>query len=79
MIYLITDILEGEPDILTPINKKVLYIRYLDGELLSEVHPIDYWTHDSLMEVVNNFEEHDVCANGADAFLGDEWIGSTEC
>lgn len=80
MIYLITDQWPGEPDILTPIRNEVLYIRDLDGELLSQVHPSNKsWTHEALVEVIENLSEHRVCEHGADAYLGGYWVGSTEC
>jgi hypothetical protein len=58
-----------------------LYIRDLDGELLSQVSPAKKtWTHDALIDVIENISEHRVCEHGADAYLGDDfWIESTEC
>jgi hypothetical protein len=80
MIYLITDQLPGEPDILKPVCQEVLYIRNLDGELLTEVHAIsNSWTHQALVSVARSLSDDKVCQNGADAYLGTHWIGSTEC
>lgn len=80
MIYLITDQWPGEPDILKPVCEEVLYIRNLDGELLTEVHAINKsWTHEALISVVRSLSDNKIFKNGADAYLGRYWVGSTEC
>ena len=74
MLTYVTDVQGDEPDILTARRYDVLIIRTLDGNvLLRKSAPEGGWTHKKLMEnQPANTEE------GADAFLGEHWVGSTE-
>lgn len=79
MITYITDQRAGEPDILAGIEHCTLEIRDLAGEgqtghvLLEVPAPQAGWTHESL-----NAVQPQEAKGGADAYLNDHWIGSTE-
>ncbi|OEF63577.1 hypothetical protein OAA_13915 [Vibrio cyclitrophicus 1F175] len=79
MIKFITDIKHpDEPDILTPYKRKPLLIISLEGQLLQRFEPpLDGWTHDALC-AVNESCSSSINDLGADAFLGKQWVGSTE-
>ncbi|MBK4772801.1 MAG: hypothetical protein FT726_24670 [Pantoea sp. Morm] len=69
-----TDQRAGEPDILMPIKNGKLIIRSLEGQIIhSQAAPENGWTHLLLCEVQPEGMEF-----GADAWLDDVWIGSTE-
>ncbi|CNI67844.1 hypothetical protein [Yersinia pekkanenii] len=74
MITYITDVREGESDFLPNICHLELIVKSLDGVLLmSQVAPESGWTYCELAAIQQeSFDE------GADAYLGDHWIGSTE-
>lgn len=77
MIFFITNILEGENDILSSIKNEILYIVSLDGILMEKITPPEQgWTH-SLLEKQAKILEHKTSL-GADAFIGSKWVGSTE-
>ena len=77
MIHLVTDRRSGERDILTPVKHEPLQVRTLDGDsVLSLDPPGEGWTHRRLCETVREHEA--LTRDGADAYLGSEWIGSTE-
>jgi len=79
MITIVTDIKHGEPDVLKPIQKEDLYLKDLDDGVIFRMSPIDgSWTHESLVVTVEQICKGCPCDNGADAFLGNTWIGSTE-
>ena len=66
-----------EPDILTPVKHEPLQIRTLDGDIVASLDPPDGgWSHDSLHDIVRTYDVR--TCNGADAYLGTSWIGSTE-
>jgi hypothetical protein len=74
MLTYITDIKEGEPDILTPLKRFPLVIRSLDGtKLHMQAAPEQGWTHEALTSV-----QPEGVNDGADAYLNAQWIGSTE-
>lgn len=78
MLQFITDQREGEPDILTSLVNEKLVIRSLDGEHhLTYEAPPSGWTHDSLQEISLVLPEI-VDEAGANAFLAEVWVGSTE-
>ncbi|MBW3834711.1 hypothetical protein A6767_10535 [Aeromonas veronii] len=74
----ITDIIGDEPELLTPLiamepleivdlfDRKVVLFRY--------EAPQGGWTHEALCS--QNIPLHKL--QGADAYLGNEWVGSTE-
>lgn len=73
-MHYITDQRAGEPDILTPVKNSRLTIRSLDGQIIhSQAAPDNGWTHLLLCEVQPEGME-----SGADAWLDEVWIGSTE-
>lgn len=79
MIKFITDITsKSEMNILEPVKDKNLLIVSLEGQLLGSFEPPkNGWTHDDLCEKNKTFpKEWNVC--GADALLGEQWVGSTE-
>ncbi|WP_018984049.1 hypothetical protein [Salinimonas chungwhensis] len=66
---------EKEPDLLVGYETLNLIIKDLGGEVVTELPPADgIWTHDAL-ELVD-YDKHSPF--GWDAYLGDQWIGSSE-
>lgn len=65
----------SEPDLLKGCTLRSLNIKDLSGKLICTIEaPTDEWTHD-LLEAI----EYDVIAPyGWDAYLQDDWIGSSE-
>ncbi|NGZ66575.1 hypothetical protein G6Z92_06195 [Vibrio aestuarianus subsp. cardii] len=75
----ITDqINENEPDILTANKNYPLLIVSLDDQLLERFEaPETGWTHNTLVAMSKQFPiQWNIC--GADALLGEQWVGSTE-
>ncbi|BEI26555.1 hypothetical protein [Vibrio fluvialis] len=75
----VTDQLNSnETDILTPNKHKTLLIVSLDNQLLERFDaPETGWTHTKLVELSHQFpSEWNIC--GAEALLGEQWVGSTE-
>jgi hypothetical protein len=74
MLTYITDVREGEHDLLTLNHHQILVIKNLDGMVLhTQVAPRHGWTHNALVSI-----QPFACSDGADAYLGANWIGSTE-
>ncbi|EJV9475505.1 hypothetical protein ACT0XK_004373 [Cronobacter sakazakii] len=74
MITYITDQQNGEPDILAPLQSETLIIKSLEGkDLLKVAAPKTGWTHEALCAIQSAESEE-----GADAYLGAQWVGSTE-
>lgn len=77
MITFITDCREGEPDILTPVMYETLLVTDLNGvELFSLPAPVGGWTTESLNSLSSQYR--DLNESGAEAYIGDVWVGSTE-
>ncbi|MBF6615539.1 MAG: hypothetical protein ITG07_02315 [Candidimonas sp.] len=77
MITFVTDQEAGEPDILTPVALRELRVLSLQGaEIHREPPPEHGWTHPRLQALAALLEGQTQA--GADAFLGDDWVGSTE-
>jgi hypothetical protein len=78
MIKFITDIQGNEPDILTQHKHKRLLIVSIEGQYLNSYEPPRLgWTHEALTKLAALFPtEWNYC--GADAMLGDQFVGSTE-
>ncbi|WP_305372790.1 hypothetical protein [Photobacterium leiognathi] len=78
MLKFITNIEKGEPDILSSEAEKPLMILSLEGQLLARYEPpVNGWTHDRLTQLASEFpHQWDYC--GADALLGESFVGSTE-
>lgn len=72
-ITFVTDVQPGEPDFLRPLVNEPLVIRCGEKELKRIDAPPAGWTHELLCEH-DEVETDDM----ADAYLGEEWIGSTE-
>ncbi|EOW6411049.1 MULTISPECIES: hypothetical protein [Cronobacter] len=74
MITYITDQHNGEADILASHQSEILILRNLEGsELLRVTAPETGWTHEALCAIQPVESEE-----GADAYLGEQWVGSTE-
>lgn len=77
MICFITDIQEGEGDILRPVKHEPLVIRSLEGRLIERVAPPPAgWSHADLQKQASRLDPK--TRMGADAYLGASWVGSTE-
>ncbi|WP_293648914.1 hypothetical protein [Pantoea septica] len=73
-MYYITNQQPGEPDMLTPLKDNKLVIKTLEGTVIySQDAPEKGWTHELLAEVQPQGMEY-----GAEAYLDNVWIGSTE-
>lgn len=71
----VVDVREGEPDVLAPVKMESLEIRELSGLVLwRQEAPAVGWTVETLYAVKPDGEP----GIAADAFLGGQWIGSTE-
>lgn len=78
MIHLVTDVGCAEPDILMPGRGQPLLIKNLEGDLLQTIPAPELgWSHRQLMDETSKLSAQ-FTNQGADAFLGSEWIGSTE-
>lgn len=77
MIKFVTDMREGEIDILSPVMHEALLISSLDGDMIEQIKaPAAGWTHDALEAHAERLIPKTV--RGAVAFLGSSWVGSTE-
>lgn len=78
MIKFITDIQGNEPDILTPHKHERLLIMSIEGQYLNSYEPPKTgWTHEALTKLAALFPvEWNIC--GAEAVLGNQFVGSTE-
>lgn len=78
MITIVTDIRgETEPDILASVCFDTFSARSLAGEhLLTRPAPAGGWSHALLCELAQEIEH--LTNEGADAYVGSVWVGSTE-
>lgn len=77
MITFVTDTKEGETDLLGDTRKQPLVVLALDGSLITEIGPpLNGWTHEALENQANILSQK--TRQGAEAFLGNTWVGSTE-
>ncbi len=78
MICFVTDIrAHGEADILMPLRGERLVVRSLDGQVITKVEaPPAGWTHEALVAEALRLEG--LTSDGAEAYLGGVWVGSTE-
>lgn len=78
MICFVTDI--GSPceaDILMPLSDEPLVVLSLDGQVITKVEaPPAGWTHEGLVAEAVRLEGR--TTEGAEAYLGGVWVGSTE-
>ena len=75
-MYFITEQKNNEPCLLSGNDKKKLYIYDLDHNLFLTFIPNPIWTHEKLTKL--NIP-NEIIKNGANAYLDEIWIGSTEC
>lgn len=77
MICFITDTRDDEPEVLPLLALDTLTIRSLDGEIIGRKSaPAGGWTHERLLAEAEAHAQMTV--DGANAYLGEEWVGSTE-
>jgi hypothetical protein len=70
----------GELDLLAGNERAGFLLKDLSGAVLADIAPQVEWTHAALFALVDSAEitEHVVQSGGADAYVGDVWIGGTE-
>lgn len=77
MLCFVTDCRPGESDILDAVRMEPLKLADLQGRLIaSHVAPAGGWTHEALQRVAAALESQ--CAAGAEAYIGEQWVGGTE-
>ena len=77
MIRFWTDRRPGEPDILAPLKDATLVVTAIGGDsLYMSTAPADGWTRERLQEKARGLAI--LTADGANAWLGTELVGSTE-
>lgn len=69
-----------EPSLLAHVSMAPLHVRTLEGEKIADVLPSGPWSHEKLVELAPGLEAAfgEQLALGADAFVGNVWVGSTE-
>ncbi|MFM0275589.1 hypothetical protein PQQ59_33715 [Paraburkholderia aspalathi] len=70
----------GESDLLAGNERAPFLLKDLSGAVLVKVAPQVVWTHAALFALVDSVEisEHVAQCGGADAYVGNVWIGGTE-
>ena len=77
MIHFWTDRRPGEPDILAPLKDATLVVTTIEGASLHmSTAPESGWTHERVVEKARSLSN--LTADGANAWLGPELVGSTE-
>ena len=77
MIHFWTDRRPGEPDILASVKDATLMVTTIEGaSLYMSTAPAEGWTHERLQEKARGLSI--LTADGANAWLGAELVGSTE-
>lgn len=77
MLNLVIDQREGEPDLLASVKHAAFEIRSLAGDVLKTIAaPASGWTHEQLVAVA--IEHEPITRDGAEGYLGGEWVGGTE-
>ncbi len=77
MIHFWTDRRAGEPDILAPLKDAALVVTTIEGDsLYMSTAPAGGWTHERLEEKARGLSI--LTADGANAWLATELVGSTE-
>lgn len=77
-MYFVTDTRPGEPDVLSGLENETLRVISMDGVLLVEIKPDLPWTHERLAGLPLRDLAGEMLDDGADAYLGNKWVGSTE-
>lgn len=68
---------ETEPDILAPVRHEDFQARTLAGDLLlARPAPAEGWSHALLCDLAQEIKH--LTGDGADAYVGAVWVGSTE-
>lgn len=75
-MYFATEVQPGEKCIIKGHENEPLTICNLDGDVLATIQPSGSWTHEKLISLDLSYV---ATGYGADALLGSQWIGSTEC
>lgn len=78
MLYFVTDCRPGEPCIIQGHERAPLVIKTMEGEELLRLAPIQPWTHERLIGLPLQDLLGEALERGADAYLGEQWVGSTE-
>lgn len=78
MVTFVTDCRPGEPCIIEGHERDPLIIKSLDGEELLKLAPTQPWTHERLIGLPLQELLGKTLEGGADAYLGEQWVGSTE-
>ena len=80
LIHWVTDIREGETDILAGTTGQPLTIQSIDGViLLALTRPGQQWTHDYLCSLpLGQLIGEEALNGGVSAYIGTEFVGSTE-
>lgn len=69
----------GKSDVLLGVANETLSITDLAGVEIIRIHPVSGpWTHEKLRQISESLEILDVLKNGANAYLGNALVGSTE-
>lgn len=74
-VTFVTDVRDGEPDILSGYEFEDLVFVDYGGREVFRVGPDGCWTHGQLEQLRVPARFEDECL---DAFLGEQWVGSTE-
>lgn len=78
MLTFITDVRPGEPDILAGLEQEDLIIRNMEGHPLLILAASEPWSHQRLENLGLDDMIGQQLKLGADAYLGDTWVGGTE-
>ena len=78
MLYFVTDCRPGEPCIIQGHERAPLIVKSLLGEELLKLVPEQPWTHERLIALPLQELLGEALEGGADAYLGEQWVGSTE-
>lgn len=77
-VYIVTDQRPGEPDILTPAKHYPLVLSVNGKSVASCPAPANGWEHETLQATVDELCVYLSAAGVTDAYLGGEWVGSSE-
>lgn len=69
---------EHENDLLSSVKSEILIVKNLEGSELFRKESNTDWTYESINEALSSEDVLHLCKDGADVYLGDQWIGSTE-
>lgn len=78
MLTFITDVKQGEPDVLEGLEFEDLVIKSMEGETILILAAAGPWTHEKLVQLPLEDMIGEYLKMGACAYLGESWVGSTE-